>query len=292
MKILLLGCNGQIGKCLNHQLKNTNHEVIYANRNQIDIADFEVTKKEILEISPDIIINSAAYTAVDKAEKDQNTADLINHLAVVNIANVCNLQGIWLIHFSTDYVFDGNSEVPYKEENKKNPQNIYGKTKLKGELAIQSSGCKHIIIRTAWVFSEYGNNFLKTMVSQAIDHNELSIISDQIGCPTYAQDIAKAVISIINQLNSSEDLEGIYHFSGNYACSWFEFAKEIFNELCKYEKISIPDLKKVLTDEYPTVAKRPKFSVLDNSKLQEKFDILPSDWKVGIKSAVKKIITG
>ena len=160
MKILVLGCKGQLGQCLGDQLSHTEHEVVYTSREQIDISDFFATKNKIFEIAPDVVINATAYTAVDKAEEGQETAKLINHLAVANIANISNLLGNWLIHFSTDYVFDGNSYVPYKEDDLTNPQGVYGITKLKGELAIQSSGCKHIIIRTSWVFSEYGNNFL------------------------------------------------------------------------------------------------------------------------------------
>ena len=206
MKILVLGCKGQLGRCLNDQLINTDHEVIYTSREQIDIADFEVTKSKILEISPDLIINATAYTAVDKAEEDQKTANLINHLAVKNIADICNQLECWLIHVSTDYVFDGNSKVPYKEDDETNPQGAYGETKLKGELAIQASGCKHIIIRTAWVFSEYGNNFLKTMLRLGAERDELSIVGDQIGCPTYAQDIARSIIATLPYLS----LEKIY----------------------------------------------------------------------------------
>ena len=292
MKILVLGCKGQLGRCLNDQLVNTDHEVIYTSREQIDIADFEATKSKILEFSPDLIINATAYTAVDKAEEDQKTANLINHLAVKNIADICNQLECWLIHVSTDYVFDGNSKVPYKEDDQTNPQGVYGETKLKGELAIQSSGCKHIIIRTAWVFSEYGNNFLKTMLRLGAERDELSIVGDQVGCPTYAQDIAIAVVSIISQLNSLEDIDGIYHFCGDSACSWFEFAKEIFDCKNKYDQISVPIIKEVTTEEYLTLAKRPKFSVLDNKKIQENFEIFSSDWKVGIESALKKVVEG
>jgi dTDP-4-dehydrorhamnose reductase len=292
MKILVLGCKGQLGRCLNDQLINTDHEVIYTSREKIDIADFEQTKNQILKISPDVVINATAYTAVDKAEEDQETADLINHLAVANLTTLCNQLGSWLIHVSTDYVFDGNSNVPYKEDDETNPQGAYGETKLNGELAIQSSGCKYIIIRTAWVFSEYGNNFLKTMLRLGAERDELSIVGDQVGCPTYAQDIAVAVVSIISQLNSLEDIDGIYHFCGDSACSWFEFAKEIFDYINKYNHISIPIIKAVTTEEYPTLAERPKFSVLDNKKIQETFDIFSSDWKVGVESVLKKVVKG
>jgi len=289
MKILVLGCKGQLGRCLNDQLINTEHEVIYTSRKQIDIADFEQTKNQILKISPDLIINATAYTAVDKAEVDQKTANLINHLAVKNIADICNQLKCWLIHVSTDYVFDGNSNVPYKENDQTDPQGSYGETKLKGELAIQASDCKHIILRTAWVFSEYGNNFLKTMLRLGAERDELSIVGDQIGCPTYAQDIARSVVEIVPQLNSRE-YNGIYHYCGDQPCSWFEFAKEIFDYINKYDHISIPIIKAVTTEEYPTLAKRPKFSVLDNKKIQENFDIFSSDWKVGVESSLKKLV--
>jgi len=289
MKILVLGCKGQLGRCLNDQLTNTDHEVIYTSRKQIDVANFEQTKNQILKISPNLIINATAYTAVDKAEEDKVAADLINHLAVKNIANISSKQDCWLIHLSTDYVFDGRAKIPYKEDDKANPLSIYGETKLKGELAIHASGCKHIILRTAWIFSEYGNNFLKTMLRLGAEYDELSIVGDQIGCPTYAQDIAAAVVSISFQLNSTRELGGIYHFCGDTACSWSEFAEEIFNHLNIYNQISIPTIKAVTTEEYPTLAKRPKFSVLDNKKIQENFDIISSDWRAGIKSALQKI---
>ena len=289
MKILVLGCKGQLGRCLNDKLINTHHEVIYTSRDQIDIADFEATKNKILNIFPEIIINASAYTAVDNAEKDKETANLINHLAVKNIADICNNVGCWLIHVSTDFVFDGNSKIPYKENDDTNPQSIYGETKLNGELAIQASKCKHIIIRTAWVYSEYGNNFLKKMLYLAKNNDELNIVSDQIGCPTYAQDIAIAIISIISKLNTSKELDGIYHYSGDSECSWFEFAKEIFKQANKYHQVPIPNLIKVSTEEFTTLAKRPKFSALANLKVQEKFDITSSNFKYGIESTLREV---
>ena len=291
MKILVLGRTGQLGKCLNDQLLNTYHEVIFTSRQEIDIADFTATKNQIIDIAPDVVINATAYTAVDKAEEDQQTADLINHQAVKNIANTCGLIGCWLIHVSTDYIFDGASDVPYKENDQTNPQGIYGETKLKGEWAIRSSYCKHIIIRTAWVFSEHGNNFLKTMLRLGSERTELSIVSDQIGCPTYAQDIAKAIVTIMPELNSQEGLTGIYNYCGDTACSWFEFAEEIFKHSASLGVFTIPALESVTTDKYPTLAKRPKFSVLNNSYIYEKFGIFPSDWKLGIASSLKKLKT-
>jgi dTDP-4-dehydrorhamnose reductase len=288
MKILVLGCKGQLGRCLNDQLVNTEHEVIYTSREQIDIADFEVTKSKILKVSPDLIINATAYTAVDKAEEDQKTANLINHLAVKNIADICNQLECWLIHVSTDYVFDGNSKVPYREDDQTNPQGAYGETKLKGELAIQASGCKHIIIRTAWVFSEYGNNFLKTMLRLGAERNELSIVGDQIGCPTYAQDIARSIVGIIPQLNSRKD-NGIYHYCGDQPCSWYDFANAIFDQAMT-NNLKIPSIvNSIETSAYPTPAKRPAFSVLDCSKIENECGVLSSNWQEGIRQVIRKL---
>ena len=290
MIILVLGCKGQLGRCLNDQLSNMDHEVIYTSREQIDIANFEATKNSLLTITPDVVINASAYTEVDKAEKDHVTADLINHVAVRNIAFICKQMDCWLIQVSTDYVFDGSSEVPYKESDQTNPQGVYGETKLKGELAIQASGCKHIIIRTAWVFSEYGNNFLKTMLRLGTELNELSIVGDQIGCPTYAQDIAKAIIAILPKLSSQERLDCIYHYCGDSACSWFEFADAIFKHIAKVGMKSPKIIHSIKTSDYPTAAKRPIYSVLNCESFYKDFGIKQSDWISGVKSAVTKIL--
>ena len=288
MKAIVLGSRGQLGRCLYDQLTKTGHEVVYTSREQIDITDFEATKTALLEIAPDVVINATAYTAVDKAEEDQEMANLINHLAVKNIADICNQQGCWLIHVSTDYVFDGNSKVPYKEDDQTNPQGAYGETKLNGELAIQSSGCKHIIIRTAWVFSEYGNNFLKTMLRLGKEHNELNIVGDQIGCPTYAQDIASAIVQIIPQLHLQKHC-GLYHYSGDAPCSWYDFAKAIFDQ-AKINNLKTPiTINSIDTSAYPTSAKRPAFSVLDCSKIHSEFGIALSNWDDGIKQIIGKL---
>jgi len=290
MKILVLGSKGQLGRCLQDQLENSGHEVIYTSREQIDIADFQATKSKILEISPELIINASAYTAVDKAEEDRKTANLINHLAVKNIADICNQLGCWLIHVSTDYVFDGNAKIPYKEDDETSPQGVYGETKLKGELAIQSSECRHIIIRTAWVFSEYGNNFLKTMLRLGAERDELSVVGDQVGCPTYAQDIAKSIIAILPHLYLEKDIQGIYHFCGDKPCSWNDFAQIIFSE-AKFLGNRIPDsVKSINTIDYPTPAARPAYSVLDCSKIKSYFRINDSDWMFGVKTALEKLI--
>jgi dTDP-4-dehydrorhamnose reductase len=288
MKILVMGSKGQLGRCLNDQLTNTDHEVIYTSREQIDIADFEVTKSKVLDISPDVVINATAYTAVDKAEKDHDKANFINYLAVANIAKICCMIDCWLIHISSDYIFDGYSQIPYKENDIPNPQGVYGETKLKGEMAIQSSGCKFLILRTAWVFSEYGNNFLKTMLRLGQEHDELSIVGDQIGCPTYAQDIANVIVKILPRLTSQKN-SGVYHFCGHLPCSWYDFANAIFDQ-AKIRNLKIPSkIHSIETSAYPLEAKRPAFSVLDCSKIVEEFEVFSSNWILGINKAMNKI---
>jgi dTDP-4-dehydrorhamnose reductase len=267
---------------------NTGYEVSYTSRDQIDIASFEETRIEITRIGPDVIINASAYTAVDKAEEDKVNADLINHLAVDNLAVICLELGCWLIHISTDYVFDGNSTVPYLELDKTNPQGVYGHTKLNGELAIQSSGCEYLIIRTAWVFSEYGNNFLRTMLRLGAVRDELNIVGDQIGCPTYAQDLAKVIITMMAQLNKESSASGTFHYCGDQLCSWYDFARVIFEE-ARIFGFQTPDLiHSIQTSDYSTAAERPGYSALDCQKIRNTFNVNTSDWKLGVKNVIAK----
>lgn len=289
MKILVLGSKGQLGQCLKDQLTITDHDVVYTSREQIDIANFQATKKKISKIAPDVVVNATAYTAVDKAEEENYIANRINHLAVSNIASICNQLDCWLIHISTDYVFDGNSEVPYKEVNSTNPQSVYGSSKLKGESMIEVSDCKYLIIRTAWVFSEYGNNFLKRMLQLGADYEKLSIVGDQIGCPTYAQDIAKSIVSILSQLNLKGLSSGIYHYCGDEPCSWYGFARAIFLEAELYGLKTPSYLNSITTADYPTPAIRPAYSVLDCSKIENCFGVTRSNWRDGIKTVINRL---
>ena len=289
MKILVLGSKGQLGRCLGDQLVNRDYSIVYTSREGLDISDFEVTKNMILDIVPDVVINATAYTAVDKAEEEGQIADLINHLAVANIASICNQLNCWLIHVSTDYVFDGNSKVPYKEDNPTNPQSVYGCSKLKGEVAIEASGCKYLIIRTAWVYSEYGNNFLKTILRLGSDREELSILGDQIGCPTYAQDIAKSIDRILSFLDLKGSYSGIYHYCGDKPCSWYDFACAIFSEAETIGLKTPSYVKSITKTNYPTPANRPSYSVLDCSKIESCFDVSRSKWRDGIKAAIDKL---
>ena len=289
MKVLVLGSKGQLGLCLYDQLIKTDYQVVYASRADFDLGDLYSLSKNVSSIKPDIVINAGAYTAVDKAEDDKQMANLINHRAVAKLANVCEALDSWLIHVSTDYVFDGTATKPYREDDETNPQGIYGGSKLNGEIAITKSGCNHIIIRTAWVFSEYGNNFLKTMLRLGTDCDELRVVGDQIGCPTYAQDIAKAIVFMLPRLASKKSASGIFHYCGDLPCSWYDFALGIFAE-AKAFGLRIPNsIVSITTTEYPTRATRPAFSVLECLKIQQTFDIAPSNWRDGIKIVLGRI---
>jgi len=289
MKILVLGSNGQLGRCLFDHFGKTDYEVIFATKSEIDLSNITSLKKIILAIKPQIVINAAAYTAVDKAEEEFSQADLINHLAVANVANICNELGAWIIHISTDYVFDGLARVPYDEGHQVSPKSAYGKSKLNGEIAIATSGSKYIIIRTAWVFSEYGNNFLKTMLRLGKELDELNIVGDQIGCPTYAQDLAKSIISIVSKIDLDDSRSGIYHFCGDESCTWYEFALAIFKESKSLNMITPKSINAIQTIDFPTAATRPPYSVLDCYKIKDTFNITPSNWRHGIKDALKNI---
>ena len=290
MKVVVLGAKGQLGRCLSDQLLVTSHEVTLAARADIDISDLEGLKEKLVTLKPDVVINASAYTAVDKAEQEADKANEANNVAVGHLARVCAEINCVLIHVSTDYVFDGLAQTPYKESIQPNPQSVYGKTKLLGELAIQASGCNYLIIRTAWVFSEYGNNFLKTMLRLGKERDTLSIVGDQVGCPTYAQDIAKAIVVILKGIESKNTCWGIYHYCGNEITSWFGFAEAIFNEAKQADSISNnPELTKITTAEFPTPATRPAYSVLDTTKIMADWAVQPSDWRAAIKLTIANI---
>lgn len=277
--ILITGAGGQLGsefRYLAENHKNTAFNFIFVTRKELDIqnnqqvADF-CTKNKI-----NVIVNCAAYTAVDKAEKEPNQADAINHLAVKSLANIAKSQNIKLIHISTDYVFDGTAHKPYKESDSTNPQSVYGKTKLDGEQAMQAiNPVNSIIIRTSWVYSEFGNNFVKTMLRLGKERDELNVVCDQIGTPTNARDLAKAILETIPQL-TNDNVE-IYHYSNAGVCSWYDFAQTIFeinNIKCQ--------VKPIPSEAYPTPAKRPYYSVIDKCKIVKKFDLDINHWRTSL----------
>lgn len=281
-KILVTGANGQLGSEIKVLAGNyPGFDFVFT-----DIADFPLDKEsEIIanfnRIQPDIVINCAAYTAVDKAENDRETADAINHLAIGTLAGLCNATGVKLIHISTDYVFDGTSPIAYKEEDLPNPKSVYGVTKLAGEIACSKNCPDSIIIRTAWVYSEFGNNFVKTMLRLMDERTSLSVVNDQIGSPTYAADLAQVLLTI---LGSAIWEPGIYHYTNEGEISWYDFAmniKTIGQKSC--EITGIP------ASSYPTPAKRPAFSLLDKSKIKAVYGIEAVDYKISLEKMMGRL---
>ncbi|MEQ9945752.1 dTDP-4-dehydrorhamnose reductase [Pectobacterium aroidearum] len=273
MRILLTGANGQLGRCFQDRLP-AEWEMLATDTAELDITDLDHVEQTVKQFKPDAIVNAAAYTAVDKAESEPEIAEKINVTGPENLAIVASKQGIRLVHVSTDYVFDGNATEPYREGSVTNPLSVYGKTKLTGEQAVVKASSEAIIVRTAWVFSEYGNNFVKTMLRLAKERDALSIVNDQRGCPTYAGDLAQATISLLEKNAES----GIYHYCGDKEVSWYEFAKTIF-DMAKQQGVidKMPQVTAITTEQYPTPAHRPQYSSLSCEKI-ERLAIKPSDW--------------
>ena len=284
-KFLITGAKGQVGHCLTQQLTGK-AEILAVDRDELDITDQSAVKKIVETFKPDVIINAAAHTAVDRAESEVELSEAINVKGPQYLAEAANEIDAIILHISTDYVFEGTGAGEYKEEDQTNPQGVYGRTKLAGEIAVQKANPRSIILRTAWVFGEHGHKFVKTMLRLAKDRDSLGIVGDQFGGPTYAGDIAKALIEITNQiLAGKENAFGVYHFTGKPYVSWYEFANAIFVEAESQKLLEKqPHLKAITTAEYPTPAKRPANSRLDLTKIKQTFNIEPSDWQKALKN--------
>lgn len=281
MLVLVTGSNGQLGQSLQFIAPNyPNINFIFCSSSELDITNLEKCHSIFSKIKPKYCINSAAYTAVDKAESEPEKAHLINVVGAKNLAEVCKKHNTTLLHVSTDFVFDGNASKPYTENDFTNPTGVYGQTKLDGEKAIQEIWSKHFIIRTSWVYSQFGNNFMKTMLRLASERDSVSVVNDQIGTPTNAVDLAEVLVHIILADNRQPitDNFGIYNFSNEGQCSWYDFAKKIF----EINNINI-DLKPIPTTSFPTPAKRPKYSVMDKSKIKSIFVIVIKSWEERLK---------
>ncbi|HAS8171338.1 TPA: dTDP-4-dehydrorhamnose reductase [Vibrio vulnificus] len=292
MRVLVTGSKGQVGHCLTQQLSGLDDVSFLAvDRDELDITDRAAVFKTVESFRPTIIINAAAHTAVDKAESDTELSFAINADGPQFLAEAAHEVEAAILHISTDYVFEGNKSGEYVETDPTNPQGVYGKSKLAGELAVARACPKHIILRTAWVFGESGNNFVKTMLRLAKDRDELSIVGDQFGGPTYAGDIAKALISISEKISSDETVEyGIYHYSGLPHVNWFEFANTIFDCAISNGVLNNkPKLNSITTDQYPTPAKRPSNSRMSTDKITSSFSIEASDWNSALTS-IKKYV--
>jgi dTDP-4-dehydrorhamnose reductase len=289
MKVLITGSQGQLGQCLVKAFStHKNLIVITCNKQQLDITDEQAVFTKLFDCNPDIVINTAAYTAVDNAEKETELAFSINALAPKYLAKASEQINATLIHISTDYVFDGEKSSAYTEVDATNPQSVYGASKLAGEEAIKKICSKYIILRTAWVFSEFGNNFTKTMI-QLAHLEKLNVVADQIGGPTNANDIAQTLVTISQNILSNKEVSwGIYHYSGEPYCSWYDFAQQIFAKAIEKGVIErSPSLNAIPTTQYPTPANRPKNSMLDNTKIKNAFAVQPSGWQARLIDMTK-----
>lgn len=284
-KFLITGAKGQVGYCLAQQLQGK-HEILAVDRDELDITDQSAVKNAVENFCPDVIINAAAHTAVDRAETEVELSEAINVKGPQYLAEAAKNVDAAILHISTDYVFDGQREGKYKETDATDPQGVYGKTKLEGEQAVAKANDKFIVLRTAWVFGEHGNNFVKTMLRLAKTRDTLGVVADQIGGPTYAGDIAAALIHISERIINNLNVEyGIYHFSGEPYVSWCDFAKMIFTEAVSQNVLKrAPLVNSITTADYPTPAKRPANSCLDLTKIQQVFGIQPSNWQKALKN--------
>lgn len=282
--ILITGANGQLGNEMRRLGAVSPNNYIYTDVNELDITDAEAVQRFVSENSVQVIVNCAAYTNVDKAENDEAAAMLINAAAVQNLALAAKSVNATLIHISTDYVFGCEGNTPRTEDMPLNPLGVYGRTKLAGENAVINSGCKSIIIRTAWLYSEFGNNFVKTMLRLTAERESLNVVFDQVGTPTYAGDLALTIFSIIEGDKYTGN-EGIYHFSDEGVCSWYDFATEIAYMAGHSNCVIYP----CHSSEFPSSVTRPPYSVLDKTKIKERFEITIPHWRESLAYCLKRI---
>ncbi len=294
MNILVTGANGQLGTCIRNAVKNnsengkrkTENEYIFTDVAELDITNPETVNKAVKDNDIKVIVNCAAYTNVDKAESDANFAEVLNAKAVRNLADAVKANDGTLIHVSTDYVFGGSlGNTPRTEEEPANPTGVYGLTKLHGEQQIEDSGVKSLIFRTAWLYSEYGKNFVKTMLNLTSTKPELKVVFDQVGTPTYAQDLADVIFEII-ETGKMDGNEGIYHYSNEGVCSWYDFTKMIA-EIAGNNECNIQPCH---SDEFPSPVTRPSYSVLDKTKVKDTFGITVPYWTDSLKKCINNLL--
>ena len=282
MVILITGANGQLGNEMRRVSAQSSNRYIFTDVAELDITDRESVLAYVEAEKVEVIVNCAAYTNVEKAEEDYERADLLNNRAVENLALAARAVGATMIHVSTDYVFKGDNCVPYFEDMDTDPLGVYGSTKLAGERALIASGCRYLIFRTAWLYSPFGNNFVKTMRRLTAERESLNVVFDQVGTPTYAGDLAALIYHVIEfgQLGK----EGIYHYSNEGVCSWYDFAKEIADlsgHVC--------DIRPCHSDEFPSKVERPHFSVLDKTKVKKTFGVVVPYWKDSLRKCVNEL---
>ena len=282
--ILVTGANGQLGSELNIIAAYEPFQFIFTDIDELDLTNGSEVNSFFNTHKIDFCINCAAYTAVDKAEKNVEAARAINVDAVQNLAEACTINGTFLFHISTDFVFRGDAYLPLTEESKPDPISVYGFTKLEGENIALKTNPKTFVIRTSWLYSSFGNNFVKTMIRLGRERSELGVVVDQIGTPTYASDLAKAMVDIIKESEHTSlvDRCGLYHFSNNGVASWYDFAKAIFD----LKSIDV-ELKPIKTEEFPLPASRPFYSVLDKTKIKREFNIQIPYWRESLKACLE-----
>lgn len=294
MKILLTGRNGQVGWELQRML-SVSSEVVAVDVEEMNLADPEAIRRAVQAVRPDIIINPAAHTAVDKAESEPDLAMAVNGIAPGVLAEEAQKLDAVLVHYSTDYVFDGSKDSPYTEEDEPNPQSVYGLTKLLGEDAVRASGCRHIILRTSWVYGVHGGNFIKTILRLAKERDELRIVADQFGAPTWARDLAKSTMNALIAWDMSgwdDELGGTFHLTAGGRTNWHQYAEEIVRLARMYDQILAAKqlvIKPIATHEYPVPAKRPVNSVLSNDRIRETYGIVMPQWQDSLAVCVPLI---
>lgn len=282
MNILVTGANGQLGNEMRRISAGSRDHYIFTDVAELDITDASAVSDMVKGNDVEVIVNCAAYTNVDRAEDDEATADLLNNVAVRNLAEAAAAADALLIHVSTDYVFGGNGCIPYTEDSPVEPLGAYGRTKLAGEKSLAASGCRYMIFRTAWLYSPFGKNFVKTMRKLTAEKDTLNVVFDQVGTPTYAGDLAALICKVISERMT--DRQGIYHFSDEGVCSWYDFAVEI----CSLSG-NVCDIRPCHSDEFPSRVKRPHFSVLDKTLVKNTFGISIPYWKDSLKKCIDEL---
>lgn len=285
MTCLLLGGSGQLGLCLQDRMKALQLDYLAPGRDQLDLLDSQALETLFTALKPSAVINAAAYTAVDKAEQDTELAAQLNHHLPQRLAQLCAKLAIPLIHISTDYVFDGTSCRPYQPADPRNPVSVYGKTKAEGEKAVLQSGVIGGVIRTSWLYSEYGHNFVKTMLRLGSERELLRVVADQVGTPTYAGDLADAILKMLYGNNSGLSTAEIYHFSNLGVASWYDFAWHI----CRLKGLKVK-VEPIRTEDYPTPAQRPCYSVLNSADFIRSFDLSNRHWLEALQHCMTKLV--
>ena len=289
MKVLVIGANGQLGWELCRRGEKQGFDMVALDLPEFDITDLSAVKKQEHQAGVSLVINAAAYTEVDKAESEPELAFAVNRDGPANLASSCAEIGIPLIHISTDYVFDGNKKGPYFETDTISPLGVYGESKAAGETEVRDNLQEHIILRTAWLYGINGHNFVKTMLRLGKEKEVLRVVADQFGCPTYAADLAEAILTVATQISEQRDIIwGTYHYCGEGVTTWYGFAQEILDLANKYDSFTVKKVEAVSTEEYPTPAKRPANSVLDCSLVTKHFAVHPRPWQESLADMLNR----